>query len=77
MVYNIFMDNKRLIGKRPPVPEETRAQIYDIMEYLNQDALPEFIPHDILVLAVDRAWCILFPERMSAVKRKKYNKFPF
>lgn len=75
-VYNIFMKNK-LIGERPPLPMATRKQINDILEYLNQDALIEFIPHNIVVLAVDRAWCKLFPAKVSPVKRKKYEKFPF
>jgi len=67
----------KLIGQRPKLPKETREQIRDIMDYLNQDALIEFIPMNVLVLVVDRAWCKLFPERVSPVKRKKYIKFPF
>jgi hypothetical protein len=56
---------------------ETRIQIKEILCFLNIDALKQFTPHDILVMCVDRAWCACFPDKVSKVKRKKYEKFPF
>lgn len=76
-MYTFFMKHKELIGQRPPLPLETREQIRDLTNLLNNDALKPFIPHDLLVMAVDRAWCSAFPDKVSKVKRKKYEKFPF
>jgi len=67
----------RLIGIRPLLSKETRAQIRDIMNWLNENAVNPFTPMQTLVLIVDRAWSILFPDKASEVKRKKYETFPF
>lgn len=65
------------IGQRPPLSKEVRKQIDDLRDHLNEDALKPFTSHDVLILCVDRAWSLVFSGKTSAVKRKKYHKFPF
>jgi hypothetical protein len=67
----------KLIGERPPLPEQTRQQIHEVTEWLNQESIKDFTPHDALLLLVDRGWSALYPEKVSKVKRKKYERIPF
>ena len=69
--------NKKLIGERPPLPKLAREQIQDVMEWLNQESIKEFTAHDTLLLLIDRGWSALYPDKVSKVKRKKYERIPF
>ena len=67
----------KLIGERPPLSDESRKQIEEITDKLNEDAIIQFTPHNVLEMAIDRAWKAMFPEQVSEVKRKKYQRIDF
>lgn len=71
------MENKLLLGSRPPLSKEYRQKVLEITSKLNEDALIQLTGHDVLLLVIDRAYTKMFPEKQGDVKRKKYIKIDF
>lgn len=71
------MEDKTLIGIRPPLDMEYREKIREVLLKINAEALRPFTPHDILELSIDRMHAAYFPERHTDAPRKMFYRLEF
>ena len=73
------MRDKTIIGDRVEIPKWAKEQIRDIMLELNRRSAGAvtLTPKNTLDMLIDRGYCVMFPERKSKARRKKYQVFPF